>query len=134
MLLQIDHHSGVPIFRQVIDQVRHQIMAGHLKEGDQLTSVRDLSAEIKVNPMTISKAYSLLEAQGLVERRRGVGLFVAGLPLDQKRQTKASLLEGIVGKAVTTAIQLDMSEEQVLTLVSDLFKRYNSKKRRGSHE
>ena len=94
MLLQIDHHSGVPIFRQVIDQVRYQIMAGHIKEGDQLTSVRDLSAEIKVNPMTISKAYSLLEAQGLVERRRGVGLFVAGLPLDQKRQTKASLLEG----------------------------------------
>jgi GntR family transcriptional regulator len=130
MLLQIDHHSGVPIFRQVIDQVRHQIMAGQIKEGDQLTSVRDLSAEIKVNPMTISKAYSLLEAQGLVERRRGVGLFVASLPLDQKRQTKASLLEGIVGKAVATAIQLDMSEDQVLTLVSDLYKRHNSKKRR----
>jgi GntR family transcriptional regulator len=130
MLLQIDHHSGVPIFRQVIDQVRHQIMAGHIKEGDQLTSVRDLSAELKVNPMTISKAYSLLEAQGLVERRRGVGLFVTSLPQDQKRQTKASLLEGIVGKAVAMAIQLDIPEDQVLTLVSDLFKRHNSKKRR----
>jgi GntR family transcriptional regulator len=129
MLLQIDHHSGVPIFRQVIDQVRHQIMAGHLKEGDQLTPVRDLSADLKVNPMTISKAYSLLEVQGLVERRRGIGLFVAGLPQDRKRQTKGQMVETVVGRAVTAAIQLDVPEEQVLTMVSALFKRYNSRKK-----
>jgi len=134
MLLQIDHHSGVPIYRQVIDQVRHQIMAGQLKEGDQLTPVRDLSVELKVNPMTISKAYSLLEAQGLVERRRGIGLFVAGLPNDRKRQTKVQILESIAGKAVAAAMQFDIPEAQVLTLVSDLFRRHNSKKRRGTHE
>jgi len=134
MLLQIDHHSGVPIYRQVIDQVRHQIMASQLKEGDQLTPVRDLSVELKVNPMTISKAYSLLEAQGLVERRRGIGLFVAGLPQDRKRQTKVQILESVVGRAVTAAMQFDIPEDQVLTLVSDLFKRHNSKKRRGTHE
>ena len=134
MLLQIDHHSGVPIYRQVIDQVRHQIMAGQLKEGDQLTPVRDLSVELKVNPMTISKAYSLLEAQGLVDRRRGIGLFVAGLPQDRKRQTKVQILESIAGKAVAAAMQFDIPEAQVLTLVSDLFRRHNSKKRRGTHE
>ena len=134
MLLQIDHHSGVPIYRQVIDQVRHQIMASQLKEGDQLTPVRDLSVELKVNPMTISKAYSLLEAQGLVERRRGIGLFVAGLPQDRKRQTKVQILESVVGRAVTAAMQFDIPEDQVLTLVSDLFKRHNSKKRRRTHE
>jgi GntR family transcriptional regulator len=129
MLLQIDHHSGVPIYRQVIDQVRHQIMAGHLKEGDQLTSVRDLSLELKVNPMTISKSYSLLEAQGWVERRRGIGLFVAGLPQDRKRQTRGQMVETVIGRAVTAAIQLDVPEEQVLSLVSNLFKRYNSRKK-----
>jgi len=134
MLLQIDHHSGVPIYRQVIDQVRHQIMASQLKEGDQLTSVRDLSVELKVNPMTISKAYSLLEAQGLVDRRRGIGLFVAGLPQDRKRQTKGQIVETVVGRAVAAAVQLDVPEEQVLAMVSDLFKRYNSRKKRGTHE
>jgi GntR family transcriptional regulator len=134
MLLQIDHHSGVPIYRQVIDQVRHQIMANHLKEGDQLTPVRDLSMELKVNPMTISKAYSLLEAQGLVERRRGIGLFVAGLPQDRKRRTKVQILESIAGRAVAAAMQFDIPEDQVLTLVSDLFRRHNSKRRRGTHE
>jgi GntR family transcriptional regulator len=134
MLLQIDHHSGVPIYRQVIDQVRHQIMAGRLKEGDQLTTVRDLSEELKVNPMTISKAYSLLEAEGLLERRRGIGLFVAGLPQDRRRRTKAQMLEGIMARTVAAAVQLDMPEDQVVAMVSDLFKRYNSKTRRTSHE
>ncbi len=134
MLLQIDHHSGVPIYRQVIDQVRHRIMAGQLKEGDQLTTVRDLSEELKVNPMTISKAYSLLEAEGLLERRRGIGLFVAGLPQDRRRRTKAQMLDGIVGRAVAAAVQLDVPEDQVVALVSDLFKRYSSRTRRGSHE
>ena len=79
MLLQIDHHSGQPIYRQVIDQIRRQVMAGQLREGEQLPSVRDLAAQLRVNPMTISKAYSLLEMEGLLDRRRGVGLFVAAL-------------------------------------------------------
>ena len=121
----------MPIYRQVIDQVRHQIMAGQLKEGDQLTTVRDLSEELKVNPMTISKAYSLLEAEGLVDRRRGIGLFVAGLPQDRRRRTKAQMLEGIMARAVAAAVQLDMPEDQVLAMVSDLFKRYNSRTRKG---
>jgi len=134
MLLQIDHHSGVPIYRQVIDQVRHQIMAGQLREGDQLTTVRDLSVELKVNPMTISKAYSLLEAEALVERRRGIGLFVAGLPQDRKRRARAELLERVVGRAVAAAVQFDVPEDQVQAMVSDLFRRSNSKKKGGTHE
>jgi GntR family transcriptional regulator len=134
MLLQIDHHSGVPIYRQVIDQVRHQIMAGQLREGDQLTTVRDLSVELKVNPMTVSKAYSLLEAEGLVERRRGIGLFVAGLPQDRKRRARAELLEWVVGRAVAAAVQFDVPEGQVQAMVSDLFRRSNSKKKGGTHE
>ena len=134
MLLQIDHHSGVPIYRQVIDQVRHQIMAGQLREGDQLTTVRDLSLELKVNPMTISKAYSLLEAEALVARRRGIGLFVAGLPQDRKRRARAELLERVVGRAVAAAVQFGVPEEQVQAMVSDLFRRSNSKKKGGTHE
>jgi GntR family transcriptional regulator len=134
MLLQIDHHSGVPIYRQVIDQVRHQIMAGQLREGDQLTTVRDLSVELKVNPMTVSKAYSLLEAEGLVERRRGIGLFVAGLPQDRKRRARTELLERVVGRAVAAAVQFDVPEGQVQAMVSDLFRRSNSKKKGGTHE
>ena len=127
MLLQIDHHSGVPIYRQVMDQIRRQVMAGQLPEGQQLASVRDLAGQLNVNPMTISKAYALLEVEGLLERRRGVGLFVAAIRKDQKRRTKTQLLEQILTKAVATAVQFDISPEEVRELTERLFEKHGSK-------
>ena len=59
MLLEIDPRSGVPIYRQIIEQVRQQVLLGELAEGDQLPTVRSLAPQLKVNPMTVSKAYSL---------------------------------------------------------------------------
>ena len=134
MLLQIDHHSGQPIYRQIIDQIRRQVLAGQLPEGHQLVSVRDLAAQINVNPMTISKAYSLLEMDGLLERRRGVGLFVARLRKNQKSRTKTQLLEQILNRAVATAVQLDISEDEVHMLTKRLFEKYDSRIRRDQNE
>jgi GntR family transcriptional regulator len=134
MLLQIDHHSGVPIYRQVMDQIRRQVMAGQLPEGEQLDSVRELAGQLNVNPMTISKAYTLLEMEGLLERRRGVGLFVARIRKDHKTRTKAQLLEQILTKAVTTAVQFDISPEQVNELTERLFRKYGSKVRSRENE
>ncbi len=106
MLLEIDHHSGEPIYRQIIRQIRQQIMTGQLKQADQLQTVRDLAARLNVNPMTISKAYSFLEAEGLVERKRGIGLFVAKIKTDDRKRIKAQLLNTIIDKAAITAVQL----------------------------
>ena len=129
MLLEIDHHSGVPIYRQVIDQITRQIITDGLKHGDRLESVRELAARLKVNPMTISKAYSSLEARGLVERRRGVGLFVAKVNKGQLNQIKAGLLDDIVNKAAITAIQLGVSQGQAIEFFKKYYKEYNSKNR-----
>jgi GntR family transcriptional regulator len=134
MLLQIDHHSGVPIYRQVIEQVRRQIMAGQLPAGEQLMSVRDLAGQLKVNPMTISKAYAMMEMEGLLERRRGVGLFIARVRKDQKSQTKTRLLEQVLDRAVATAIQLDIPEEEVHELTERLFEKHSAKLRSDEHE
>lgn len=134
MLLQIDHHSGQPIFRQVIDQIRRQVMAGQLREGEQLPSVRDLAMQLRVNPMTISKAYGLLEMEGLLERRRGVGLFVAAIARDKAGRTKADMLEEALTKAVVTAIQLGISEEKTRDLLMRLYQKYNSRMRRQENE
>jgi GntR family transcriptional regulator len=134
MLLQIDHHSGQPIFRQVIDQIRRQVMAGQLREGEQLPSVRDLAVQLRVNPMTISKAYGLLEMEGLLDRRRGVGLFVAGLGKEKASRTKADLLEEALTKAVVTAIQLGIPEEKARDLLTRLYQKYNSRMRRQENE
>ena len=134
VLLEIDHHSGLPIYRQVIDQLRQQIMAGRLSEGEQLVSVRELAAQLRVNPMTISKAYALLEIEGLVERRRGIGLFVARLRRDQKSRTQATLLEEILRKAAVTAIQFGIPEEKTHQMLTKLYSKYDSRARNRSNE
>ena len=129
MLVEIDTHSGVPIYRQVIEQIRRQIMTGRLAEGGQLPTVRDLAGRLKVNPMTVSKAYSLLEIADLVERRRGVGLFVAKLSKRQKERITKEMLEGIVKKAAITAVQLGVSEQEVKEVLLKLYRQYDKKRR-----
>ncbi|MBN2272462.1 MAG: GntR family transcriptional regulator [Sedimentisphaerales bacterium] len=125
MLLEINHRSGQPIYRQVIEQIRRQIMAGQLSEETQLVSVRELAAQLNVNPMTISKAYSLLENEGLLERRRGVGLFVAKLAREQSKKEKARLLEEAMTKAVTAAIQFGIPKEDAAEMLNRLYRKYD---------
>jgi len=129
MLLEIDHHSGVPIYRQLIEQIRRQIMSGQISEGEQLMSVRELAAQLRVNPMTISKAYALLEVEGLVERSRGIGLFAARLRKDQKERTKGKLLEEIMRKAAVTAVQFGIPEKKAGEMLAKLYRKYNSRTR-----
>src|SRR5262249_10495655 len=73
---QVNISSGVPIYRQLMDQVRALVASGRLAEGDLLASVRQVAQDLQVNQMTVSKAYSLLERDGVVERVRGQGMRV----------------------------------------------------------
>ena len=130
MLLELDHHSGVPIYRQVMEQIRQQIMTDGLKPGSQLESVRDLAGRLKVNPMTISKAYSFLEVEGLLERQRGIGLFVAKVKKSDRDQMRSQLLNNIVNKAAVTAVQLGLSEDEVVSVIKKHYRQYQSKGRR----
>ena len=131
MLLELDHHSGVPIYRQVIEQIRRQILSLQLTEGQKLMSVRELAEKLKVNPMTISKAYSLLEMEGLLKRKRGLGLFVAGIRKEQQDKTKITIIQEILNKAAVTAVQMDVPEETAQNILRKLYKKYNSKKGSG---
>ena len=85
MLFHVDPSNGVPIFRQLMDQVKLSIATGALKTGDELPSIRNLSVPLGVNPMTISKAYNLLVHDGVLERRPGLPLIVA--PFANRRVT-----------------------------------------------
>src|SRR5580692_1542366 len=71
---QIHPSSGVPIYRQLMDQVKALVASGRLVPGDMLPSVRQLGQDLQINQMTVSKAYSLLEREGAVERVRGQGM------------------------------------------------------------
>ena len=76
-LFTLNPSSGVPIYRQVIDQTRRLVASGRLVPGDKLPSVRAVATELGVNPMTVSKAYSMLDQAGIVVRRHGIGMVVA---------------------------------------------------------
>ena len=74
----MEFDKNVPIYIQIMDEIKHRIIAGTLKAGDKVPSVRDLADELKVNPNTIVRAYQELERDGLTETRRGMGTFIKG--------------------------------------------------------
>ncbi len=121
---EIHPSSGVPIYRQLVDQVYALLAGGQLAEGELLPSVRRVARAAAVNPMTVSKAYSLLESQGVVERVRGQGMRVAKPQtiggLEERKQQFRHLLE----PALHRAQQLGLSESEVHEVLNGLLHKY----------
>jgi len=120
MLIVVDPQSGVPVYRQLMDQVRFHVATGLLRAGDELPSTRALSLQLGINPMTISKAYSLLEREQVVERRPGRPLTVRALPEDRMRREKLARLRENLAPAAVMARQLGVSEEEALRVFGEL--------------
>ena len=121
LLFQLSPSSGVPIFRQIMDQVARLTVGGQLHSGDLLPSVRTLAEHLEVNPMTISKAYSLLESQGVLQRQRGKGMIVAQPPqqaLSERQRLK--LLSQKMGEVVQFGQQLNLDKQQIQQALSAL--------------
>lgn len=115
-LLVINPHNGVPAYRQLMDQLKLQIATGVLPAGTELPSTRALSAELTLNPMTISKAYNLLEREGVLERRRGQTLVVRERSAHAVETDKLDHLREHLATAATMATQLGISRSQALKL------------------
>ena len=110
--------SGIPIYRQILEQVRRMVASGQLAPGAELPSVRDLALKHAVNPMTISKAYSLLEAEGMLERNRGRPRTVAGQARNASQLTRRlQQIQPLVEQTVLAAKQLELSEAEVVKSV-----------------
>lgn len=120
MLLVIDHHNGVPAYRQIVEQIRLQIAAGALKPDDELPSTRSLSAELSLNPMTISKAYSLLEHDGMLERRRGQTLVVRALHADDAETNRLDQLRRTLAGPAAIVRQLGIPPAQATKIFREL--------------
>ena len=113
--------SSEPIYRQLVEHVRRRVASGQIKAGDEIPSVRELAQQLAVHPMTISKAYSLLEAEGLLERRRGLAMRVA--PQHQRAQPAAArieLLRPALARAAAEARQLQLPRRSVMKLFADI--------------
>lgn len=114
-MFEIQASSATPIYRQVVEQVRRLIASGQLKAGAELPSVRSVAERHAINPMTVSKAYSLLEAEGLLERRRGLGMVVAEAALPTRAASqRLALLQPALDAAAAQAQQLGLPHGSVM--------------------
>ncbi len=118
-MIQIDPTDSVPIYRQLMEQIRLQVAAGQLAPGDQLESVSGLSSRLRINPMTVSKAYGYLVEEGLVERRKGVGIFVAGAAPADLAATRERILSEALRDAAALAAQLGVSPTRTVKLLRE---------------
>jgi len=117
---EIHPSSGVPIYRQLVDQVYALLAGGRLVEGELLPSVRRVARAAAVNPMTVSKAYSLLESQGVVERVRGQGMRIAKMDSKSNTEERMEQFRQFLKPAFHRAQQLGLNEVQVQEVVESL--------------
>jgi GntR family transcriptional regulator len=117
MQIQIQAQGGVPIYVQVMQQIKYLVASGRLQPGDELPSIRTLAEQLIVNPNTIARAYRELETAGVVEKRRTAGTFVAeaGSPLARKERLR--LLRQRVDQLLVEAFQMGFALDEVLKLV-----------------
>jgi GntR family transcriptional regulator len=117
MQIHIQAQGGVPIYLQVMQQIKYLVASGRLQPGDELPSIRTLAEQLIVNPNTIARAYRELETAGVVEKRRTAGTFVAeaGSPLARKERLR--LLRQRVDQLLVEAFQMGFALDEVLKLV-----------------
>jgi len=116
-MIAIDVKDAVPIWKQIEQGVRHLVASGALRPGGAVPSVRDLARDLRVNPMTVSKAYQRLAEQGILEVRRGEGTFVAAGPPALPAAERSRTLRAAATRLVSVAATLGASREQVLDAV-----------------
>jgi len=119
---QVFPSSGVPIYRQLIDQVQALVASGRLSPETFLPSVRQVAEELQINPMTVSKAYSLMERDGILELVRGQGMRIKKPEAKSNLRERQATLLPLLKQVVATAYQLSMTPEQVEEMMKPLLK------------
>ena len=120
MLIIVDAHNGIPVYRQVMDQIKFHIASGILAPGDELPSTRLLSSELGVNPMTVSKSYSFLERENVLERRPGRPLIVGAHQPGSTQEGKLKQLQKSLAPTVTVIRQLDIDPDHALGVLRQM--------------
>jgi GntR family transcriptional regulator len=128
MKLTIEPDSKVPIYIQLEEQIRSFIAAGQLRPGEQLPTIRELAADLRVNYNTIARVYLELERDGIISTQRGRGTFVAGTP-DKKQMARMreGKLRAIVGSALDDAHMLGYTLAEIATIFEEELARWQEK-------
>ncbi|HUT89742.1 MAG TPA: GntR family transcriptional regulator [Thermoguttaceae bacterium] len=130
MQIHITSNDGVPIYLQIVNQVKYLVASGRLAPGEELPPIRVLAEQLLVNPNTVARAYRELETAGVVTKRRTAGTYVSrrGSPLDRRERLR--ILAGRVDALLAEARQMDVPIDQVLELI----RRREEAMQRGANE
>jgi GntR family transcriptional regulator len=118
--VQLDLRSGVPVYRQIMDQVLAGIASGRLASGDQLPTVRQLAVDLSINPNTVIRAYRELEIRGFLDTHQGSGTFIGTQRVEQNGEERQRKLDGIVSDLVARAGAEGFTAQQVLERLQGL--------------
>ena len=117
MELLIDRKSIKPIYEQIVDQIKEQVMSGGLKPGDQVTSVRVLASELQIGALTVQKAYDILQKQGIIEGVVGKGTIISKNSIAEVELAKDIAVENKIRELVETAQKYNTPKEQLIKLL-----------------
>src|SRR5215469_2472984 len=118
--LRLDLHSGVPVYRQIIDQVRGGIASGSLSVGDQLPTVRQLAVDLSINPNTVARAYRELELGGVLETHQGTGTFISSQKIRGADEERSRQLALIVAESMARAGAIGFTVEDLIEQLREL--------------
>ncbi len=118
--LSLDPHSGVPVYRQIIDQVQGGMASGTLTAGNQLPTVRQLAVDLAINPNTVLRAYRELELGGLLETQQGTGTFITQKKIEHDQAERARQLNQLAGDFVARAGAAGFTVEELLEVLREI--------------
>ncbi|OLO35903.1 GntR family transcriptional regulator [Alkalihalophilus pseudofirmus] len=121
MLLRIDPKSNVPLYEQIIMQIKELLAKGIIEANERLPSVRELSSQIVINPNTVSKAYKELERQGIIVTIRGKGTFVAEGETIEATDKEREKMKRSLEQLVIDSVYLGITKEELQQWINDLF-------------
>ena len=121
MQIIINHSSMIPIYEQIIEQVKALILKGELKENDALPSVRALSKELKISALTVKKADDNLEQEGFTTSQVGIGTFVSTGNVELLRDSKRHMVEKQMQELIDTAKSLDITKDELNAMMDILY-------------
>ena len=117
---KLDLHSGVPVYRQIIDQVRGGMAAGTLAAGDQLPTVRQLAVDLEINPNTVMRGYRELELGGMLETHQGTGTFISDKKVSHNVAERERQLDQLAGEIAARAGAAGFTIDELLDRLREL--------------
>lgn len=124
--IQLDFRSGTPIYTQIVEQVKQQVVSGELKPGDQLPTVRALALELRVNFNTVARAYRLLDEAGIISTQQGRGTYILEAPPpEQTDKLRQQALEALTRDYLNEAFHLGCSRDEIINALKEQLEKEN---------